>query len=182
MLTDEQLVEQALRGDQAAFGGLVDRYQQPLLRFLRTRCTTPADADDALQEAFLDAWRYLHSFNPRWRFSTWLYRIAIRRAQRGAQELTRAAVDIAVTADPLMHCIDENERDNLWLLARSVLSPDACTALWLHYVDDMPLKEIARAMQRSLPWTKVTLLRARRRLKIALAAVSDGPLEGKAYG
>lgn len=181
-MTDEQLVEQALRGDDAAFRALIDRYQEKLLRFLRARCASPADADDALQDAFFDAWRYLHSFDARWRFSTWLYRIAIRRAQRNDRGRPVAAVEIPVADDPLMHCIAENERDNLWLLARRVLSADAGTALWLHYVEDMPLKEIASVMQRSLPWTKVTLLRARRRLKTALAATTDSRAGRKAYG
>lgn len=182
MQSDEQLVEQSLRGDSAAFRTLVDRYQHKLLRFLRARCTAPADADDALQDAFLDAWRYLHSFDARWRFSTWLYRIAIRRAQRNARGDTLPATDIAIENDPLVQCIADNERDNLWLLARRELSADACTALWLHYVEDMPLKEIAKALQRSLPWTKVTLLRARRKLKIALAESHDSHAAGKAYG
>lgn len=161
---------------------LVDRYQQKLLRFLRARCPAPADADDALQDAFLDAWRYLHSFDPRWRFSTWLYRIAIRRARRNDRGRTLPAVDIEIADDPLVHCIDDDERENLWLLARQVLTADACTALWLHYVEDMPQKQVAMALQRSLPWTKVTLLRARRRLKTALLKSNDKALAGKAYG
>lgn len=179
---DEQLVEQALRGDQAAFRALVDRYQQCLLRFLRARCRTPTDAEDALQDAFLDAWRHLHTFNPRWRFSTWLYRIAIRRAQRNDRGTTLPADDIAIDDDPLLQCIADSERDNLWLLARRTISHDACTALWLRYVDDMPLTEIARAMQRSLPWTKITLMRARRSLKSALTESNDRQVTGKAYG
>ncbi len=182
MSSDEQLVAAALRGDDAAFHALVARYQEKLLRFLRTRCATPADAEDVFQEAFLDAWRYLYSFNPRWRFSTWLYRIAIRRASRTERRETHRVDDVAGSDDPLVSCMADSERDNLWLVARRTLSKEACTALWLYYVDEMPQKEVARALERSLPWTKVTLLRARRRLRAALQAGDTDGKERKAYG
>lgn len=180
---DEQLVERALRGNEQAFAELVTRYQERLLRFLQTRCRDRDSAEDALQDAFVDAWRYLDSFNPRWRFSTWLYRIAIRRAQ-AASAGTRDTDSLLPEpqADPLEHCIRGDERDNLWRLARRTLSADACTALWLHYVEELPQREVARALQRSLPWTKVTLLRARRRLRAAMSApLADGK-KSEAYG
>ena len=82
MMTDEQLVEAALRGSIPAFGEIVDRYGDRLLRFLMTRCASLQDAEDALQDTFANAYRYLDSFNPKWRFSTWIYRIAIRNAAR----------------------------------------------------------------------------------------------------
>lgn len=82
MKADEQLVEAALAGSVDAFGELAGRYQERLFRFLLTRCATRADAEDALQDTFLNAFRYLDSYRPRWRFSTWLYRIAIRNADR----------------------------------------------------------------------------------------------------
>lgn len=171
-----------MRGDDKAFHALVDRYQEKLLRFLRTRCATPADAEDVFQEAFLDAWRYLYSFNPRWRFSTWLYRIALRRAQRLPPPPASQVGEVADTDDPLVNCLAASERENLWLIARRELSVEACAALWFYYVDEMPQKEIARAMERSLPWTKVTLMRARRRLRLALQAAGETDVEWKAYG
>ncbi len=80
--TDEQLVDSALLGSAAAFAEIVDRYSERLLRFLLARCRSRADAEDALQDTFANAFRYLDSFNPKWRFSTWIYRIAIRNASR----------------------------------------------------------------------------------------------------
>ena len=55
------------------------------------------------------------------------------------------------------------------------------TALWLHYVEDLPQREVARSLDRSLPWTKVTLMRARKRLKAA-ADETAGPVKRQAYG
>lgn len=183
MQSDEQLVADAQRGNTQAFSELVGRYRARLFRFLQARCPNRADAEDALQDAFIDAWRYLHSYDPRWRFSTWLYRIAIRRAARVRPGLTPDDGEPAATdADPLAICIAADERENLWLMARRLLSEDALTALWLHSVEGMALKDIARAMQRSLPWTKVSLMRSRRRLRTAMIAAAAETRGREAYG
>lgn len=180
---DEQLVAGALAGNDAAFGMLIDRYQERLLRFLLTRSRCRADAEDALQDTLINACRYLPSYNPRWRFSTWIYRIAIREAARNAAVLAAVpADDIAAADDPLASCIAVSERENLWLTAKRLLSPDMYTALWLHYAEDMPVSDIARSMDRSMPWTKVALHRGRRRLRLAMADAETEPSQSEAYG
>lgn len=183
MKTDEQLAEAAQGGSEAAFVELVERYKERLLRFLLTRCASRADAEDALQDTFINAYRYLSSFNPKWRFSTWIYRIGIRNAMRAAIPAAAAGAEVAdPAADPLFECIVSSERENLWLTARRILSADAYTALWLRYVEDLSVREIASAMERSVSWTKVTLLRARRRLGGALQSESVRGVEGEVYG
>jgi len=181
---DEQLVASALAGNDAAFGTLIDRYQKRLLRFLQTRCRSRADAEDALQDTLINTYRYLHSYNPRWRFSTWIYRIAIREATRyGIVSVTEQQDDTAAgTDDPLAACIAAGERENLWLTAKRLLSPDMFTAMWLHYAEDMPVSDIARSMDRSMPWTKVALHRGRRRLRLAMAGSGPEPSKSEAYG
>lgn len=181
---DAQLVARALDGNDAAFGMLVDRYQDRLLRFLMTRCRSRADAEDALQDTLINVYRYLYSFNPRWRFSTWVYRIAIREAARHASVAAATAPhdDVAAVDDPLAACIAAGERENLWLTAKCLLSPDMFTAMWLYYAEDMPVADIARSLQRSLPWTKVALHRGRRRLRLAMAEAGTEPSKSEAYG
>ena len=167
--SDEQLVQAALRGSSEAFAVLVRRYRDGLFRFLLLRCGSRADAEDALQDALVNAWRYLASYDPRWRFSTWLYRIAIRNAasrRGGARPGDGESVDaIAADADTLADWIERDVRENLWLTARRILSGEAYAAMWLHYVEDLPLAEVAAALDRSRSWAKVTLMRSRRRLK-----------------
>lgn len=180
---DEQLAEAAKQGSDAAFAELVGRYQERLLRFLITRCRSRADAEDALQDTFINAYRYLHSFNPRWRFSTWIYRIGIRNAARAASPAAGLADDVAdPAADPLRECMAASDRENLWLTARSVLSDDAYTALWLRYVEDMSIEEVSTTTGRSASWAKVTLLRARRRIAAAFAEESANADKGELYG
>ena len=182
MKSDEQLVDEAKRGSEAAFSELVTRYQQKLLRFLVTRSSSRADAEDAVQDTFVNAYRYLDSYKPAWRFSTWLYRIAIRNAARQAQPATDEIGEQAdPEADPLTDCVEESERRNLWLIAKRSLAPEAYAALWLRYVEDMSVRDVAAALDRSESWAKVTLLRSRNAVARALEA-EEGGSKGKVYG
>lgn len=182
MSDERDLIEAARAGSAVAFTELVHAYRVRLLRFLLTRCPTHADAEDALQDTFLNAFRYLHSYDPRWRFSTWLYRIAIRNAgklHRADEALETEPGD--PDADPLRQCMADSERENLWLTARRVLREDVCTALWLRYVEDMSVNDVAAVLDRSTSWTKVNLMRAREALEAEL--VDDAPANGStAYG
>ena len=184
MVSDEKLVEQSLAGSELAFSELVERYQERLLRYLLTRSGNRADAEDAVQDTLISVYRYLYSFNPRWRFSTWIYRIAIRNAARQAQsglQITDEQIDDNA-ADPLEACIIASDRENVWLTAKRLLNQEAYAAMWLRYVEDMSIKEVARAMDKTQSWAKVTLLRGRRSLS---AELTDGTaVEGRreSYG
>jgi RNA polymerase sigma-70 factor (ECF subfamily) len=183
VLTDEQLVEAALDGSDNAFAEIVQRYQDRLLRFLMARSATRADAEDAIQDTFINAYRYLASFDSRWRFSTWIYRIAIRNVARQRRPVQHEPdVELAGDDDPLATCIAHSERENVWQAARRVLSGEAYDAMWLYYVEDQSVREIAKALDRSMSWTKVTLMRGRRRLSDELAAAAPAALESKSYG
>ena len=87
----------------------------------------------------------------------------------------------AETGDPLEACIVASERENLWSTAKQTLSADAYSAMWLRYVEDLPVKEIAHALDRSSSWTKVSLMRSRRRLSKELLG-EHATANGEAYG
>lgn len=183
MLSDEQLVVAALDGSDGAFGEIVERYQERLLRFLLTRARCRADAEDAVQDTFISAYRYLASFDARWRFSTWIYRIAIRNLAR-QRRTDRQEVDVELVddADPLENCIASAERENIWVVARQVLTAEARDAMWLRYVEDLSVREIASALDKSVSWTKVSLMRSRRRLSRELADPGPAGEARKSYG
>lgn len=175
-----QLIHAAKAGSAEAFAGLVGSYRTKLLRFLLTRCSSYADAEDALQDTLIAAFRYLHTYDPRWRFSTWLYRIAIRNAAKIRAENVVEIGDLAdAESDPLLQCISASEKENLWVSARRVLNDDAFAAMWLRYAEDMSINDISKALDRSQSWTKVNLLRARKALEPELNGEKDG---NEAYG
>ena len=77
---DEQLIEQALRGDSAAFGQLVRRYQDRLFTSLVHIVSSREEAEDVAQDTFVQAMLKLGSFRRDSSFYTWLYRIAVNTA------------------------------------------------------------------------------------------------------
>ena len=182
MSEERAQIEAAKGGSAEAFTALVDRYRQGLFRFLLTRCTSYADAEDALQDTLINAYRYLYSYDPRWRFSTWLYRIAIRNA---AKQHGNASTELGELSDeendPLEHCIEASERENLWLAARRSLNDEVYTAMWLRYVEDMSVNDIAAVLDRSTSWAKVNLMRGRKRLDAELNGMRPAE-ENEAYG
>ncbi len=74
---DQALVFAAKGGDRAAFDALVLRHQQRVFAMCSRLLRSNADVDDAVQQTFLEAWRSLHRFEGKSRFTTWLTRVAI---------------------------------------------------------------------------------------------------------
>lgn len=161
------LLERAAAGSESARVALLQAHQERLFRFLVSRAKSQADAEDALQECLINAYRYFDSYSPKWQFSTWLYRIALRELGKIAsksREQPGTGVPEQHAPDPLQDCIRDDDRQNLWLTARHCLSAAAFTALWLRYAEDLPVRDVAHAMGRPQTWVKVTVHRARKRL------------------
>jgi len=180
--SEAALIEAARNGSAEAFTDLVRTYREGLLRFLLTRSYSFADAEDALQDTLINAYRYLHSYDSRWRFSTWLYRIAINNISSLRPANTVELGELGdEESDPLQHCIAASDRENLWQCARRQLSDEVYTAMWLRYVEDMSVNDISAVLDRSVSWTKVNLLRGRKTLDAELNkdATAD---KSKAYG
>jgi RNA polymerase sigma-70 factor (ECF subfamily) len=96
--SDEALVARAQRGDRDAFDELVRRHRSRVYAVVLRLTRDPSDAEDALQDTFLNAYRALHRFDRRARFSTWLYRIATNAALDviGRRRLSRPLDDAGV--------------------------------------------------------------------------------------
>jgi len=74
---DATLVSRCLAGDVEAFGPLVRRYERPLYNAALRMLGDREEARDAVQDAFLRAYEKLASFDPRYRFFSWIYRIVL---------------------------------------------------------------------------------------------------------
>jgi len=168
--TDEQLARQSMAGCSHAFTELVDRYEGRLLRFVRRWATSEHDAEDITQDAFVEAWRCLHRYDDRWRFSTWLYTIASRRAAshfRRRKVATSALVETHEDQDSLApgHAMElDEQRSQMWQLAERLLNDDQRTALLLRYAEGMSAIEIGRVLGKRPVAVRVMLFRARERL------------------
>ena len=77
---DLRLVEQCLEGDRKAFECIVDKYQKPMFNAALRILNDCEDAADAAQSAFIKAYENLRAYNKRYKFFSWLYRIAINES------------------------------------------------------------------------------------------------------
>lgn len=180
MADEAKLIVAAKAGSADAFCGLAELYRERLLRFLLTRCASFADAEDVLQDTLIAAFRYIHSYDARWRFSTWLYRIAIRNAAKlRGPEVVEIGELRDEENDPLQQCIADSETENLWVSARRMLTDEVFTAMWLRYAEDMSVNDISTSLDRSVSWTKVNLMRGRRALEAQMNSAAN---QSEAYG
>ena len=88
---DDALARRAARGDEAAFEELVVRHQDKLYTLALRVTLNEADAYDCVQEGLVSAWRGLGSFRFNARFSTWMYRIVVRKAYDVLERRSRTA-------------------------------------------------------------------------------------------
>lgn len=167
MKSDESaLIAAAKEGSAGAFCQLAESYRNTLFRFLWLRCGNRADAEDAVQDALLSAWQYLDTYRDRWQFSTWLYRIALRKLKKPNRHIVPIDGETGTEDDVLSGL----ERDNLWRIARTELKEQPLLAMWLHYGEGESISDIALALSRSESWVKVNLMRARNKLAETMGA------------
>jgi RNA polymerase sigma-70 factor (ECF subfamily) len=182
-LTDEQLVELALDGDEEAFGILVRRYQRRLTAFLSQLVGDLELARELSQEAFVRAWSALSRFNPKYRFSTWLFRIAhnlgidqLRRRRLKTVSLYRTDAEgdeVEVVApdtekDPLGHLENHALASELRQVIDE-LRPEYRELVLLRHFAGLSYQEIADFKEMPLGTVKNKLFRAHSVLRNALA-------------
>lgn len=76
LATDVELIEAVLKGDQERFRELVERYQGRLVNYLYRLMRDYGEANDLAQEVFFKVYQALDRYNPEYKFSTWLFRVA----------------------------------------------------------------------------------------------------------
>lgn len=178
----EELALRARDGSLAAFADLVRLFEGRLINFLLRRVPTAQDAEDLAQEAFVRAWTHIADYDPRWRFSTWLFTIASRLAisQQRRAALVRPAHEALVNAQRGLEpehagdaMITREAFDLVWQIAEQKLSRDQISALWLRYAEDCSIGEIATILRKSQVGVRVMLFRARQTISAAVAEPRD---------
>jgi RNA polymerase sigma-70 factor (ECF subfamily) len=163
-MTEQQLIEQAKQGATDCFTQLVASYQVRLYSYLLARCHNRHDADDVLQETFINAYKYLASYDIQWQFSTWLFTIARRVLSKLKAKYYHT--DKAITENDWISNQDPYtvDQDNIWKLIKKDLNPASYDVLWFFYVEQNSIKEIAQIMNQSTSWVKTNLHRSKIKL------------------
>jgi len=186
---DAELVEQCRKGDLAAFGRLVTKYQDRILNTCWRMCGNRETAEDLTQEAFIRAFEALGQFAGRSRFSTWVFRIAVNlsisakrkergrrthsldddRGQSGDGRLASAAERLASSEVQPVDCLLGREREREVLAALAEIDEESSTVVVLRDVEDLSYDEIAEILDIPVGTVKSRLHRARLALRHRLA-------------
>ncbi|HKB43094.1 MAG TPA: sigma-70 family RNA polymerase sigma factor [Chitinophagaceae bacterium] len=174
-LNDSEIISKVLSGDQQAYAGLVNRYQNYVftlaLRFTKNR----EDAEEVSQDIFIKAYRSLADFRGASKFSTWLYTIVnntcitfLRKKKLETHSLDNEKVfEVADSQDSGLRAnlIEQKSRVAMVNKAITMLGRDDAEIITLFYKGEQSLDEIAQILGLETNTAKVRLHRARTRLK-----------------
>jgi len=194
-LGDDELVARVSRADHAAFEALMRRHNGRLFRVARTILKDEAEAEDALQEAYLEAYRHIRDFRGNAQFSTWLTRIVINQALMRVRKQKRDPVVVPITQsrgapegeiDPsgVNDVVDESGESPSSAILRAEIRnlleqkidelPVAFrTVFVMREVEDMTVQETAECLSIPEATVRTRLFRARALLRDAIARDMD---------
>ena len=169
---EENLVKAAVSGDSSAFGLLYDRYQPMIYRFIAVKVGRREDAEDITHQVFLSAWQSIAGYHDLGHpFSSWLYRIARNQVidhYRGRkQDVSLEVLDVESIVGAAASHIDLSMKLDLekTICAVKQLKPDYQDVILMRFVEDLSVRETARAIKRSEGAVKLLQHRAIKELQ-----------------
>jgi RNA polymerase sigma-70 factor (ECF subfamily) len=165
-LTDEELALRVAAGSRPCYEELVYRYTSRLFHFLRARIGSDQDTEDLVQETFLKTYRNIERYDPEWKFSTWIYTVALRLSISFYRSRKKPGTPQELQSrepNPEDLVIQKQESQNIWSLARG-LKRKQFQSLWLRYAEDMSTQEIAELLRVTPVQVRVMLHRGRTNL------------------
>lgn len=175
MTEDIHLIQQVLKGDQAAFRTLVERYQSYVFTITYRILKNREQAEEAAQDVFIKVYRMLGSYQQKSKFSTWLYTIAYRTALDEARKKKRYAESIEADEQYLQiadttgksPAFEAHQADLNKQLEQAIqyLKPLDATIITLYYLHEKNVQEIQVITGLSKTNIKTKLHRLREQLR-----------------
>lgn len=182
----KQRIKEVLKGDQNAFGEVVEIYKDKVFQLCYRMLGNRHEAEDMAQEAFIRAYVNIHSFNIKLKFSTWIYRIAtnlcIDRIRKKKPDFYLDA-EVAGTEGLNMYsqiasdtALPEDEVESLELhdtiQKEILLLPEKYrTVIVLKYIEELSLKEIGEILDMPIGTIKTRIHRGREALRKQLSTI-----------
>lgn len=173
-MNDKKLVKAALKNPDS-FGKLVEKYQEKLFRYVkRILFISDADAEDILQNAFISTYKNLNSYNPKYKFSSWVYRIThnsamtyMRRNRKhiGIYSYTQEEMDRFVSDFDEVGKRDEKMDAEMIKLKIEKLDDKYKAALVLKYFEEKDYNEISDILKIPVGTVGSLISRGRDKLK-----------------
>jgi RNA polymerase sigma-70 factor (ECF subfamily) len=180
VMTDRDWVRSAQDGDEEAFAQLVRRHSGGLHRAVARILADDSEAWDVVQMAFLKAWQRLDRYDPRYRFSTWLYRIGTNVAidllrSRSSRERihkthTEHRLRLVGAGEGTESRADTNEADRILGQLVGVLTPQQHSAFVLREMQGLDTAEVAEVLGCSATTVRNHIFQARKALRREMRA------------
>ena len=171
---DAVRVRECLAGDPQAFAELVERYEKPVFNVAARMLRNPEDARDVTQTVFLKAYQNLSSYDPKFRFYSWIYRMAINESIDILRLRGRSAgpVDEQLAADDASpaESLAVDELREVVLDAVQKLHADHRAVIVLRYFVDRSYEDMGQILGIAAGTVKSRLYEARQQLKEQLAS------------
>lgn len=167
---DRLLVKRFLEGQGDAASGLVDRYQQRLFNVALRMLHNVQDAEDVTQAAFFNAFQGLRSYNPRYRFFSWIYRITVNESLnllKRRKPVVTLEDDLGMPAPGAAPDRAAEDEDRVGKALMSLKPDDRAVVVLKHFVS-FSYQEIADVLEIPVRTVKSRLFTARERLKLAM--------------
>ncbi len=172
-LTEAEIIDSVKRGNQADFALLIDLYKDKAFSLLKRMLKNEMDAEEALMDSFMKAYKAIDSFRHDSKFSTWFYRIVYNTAltvlagKKRKIEQQMSSIDEHFDLgeyDDQIYAESENVKQYVFKMVDK-LPPRNALVIILFYIDNLSLNEISQVLEISLVNSKVLLHRSRNSLK-----------------
>ena len=174
-MTDRAIIQRVLDGDVEAYAGLVDRHYARCARIAFRILGNREDAEEAIQDAFLRAFKALGDYEDRERFAAWLTRILVNQCRTVlARTKRRDAMFAELDPRRLEFVVGHEPDDDSWAELEQVLGqlpPEQREAIVLKYADDLTYEEMSRITGAGESALKMRVQRAFARLRSLLQEV-----------
>jgi RNA polymerase sigma-70 factor (ECF subfamily) len=175
VMNDPQWIQSAKEGDEDAYAELVRRHSGGLHRAVARILADDAEAWDVVQMAFLKAWQKLDRYDPRYSFSTWLYRIGTNLAidllrsrtsrQRAHKAGTEHRLRVVGSGESAGARVDMREADGVLRQLVRVLTPQQRSAFVLREMEGLETSEVADVLGCSATTVRNHIFQARKALR-----------------
>jgi len=187
-LTDHDLVVLAQKGSEKAYRELLGRYQRPVFSLIYRMVRDREQAEDLAQETFVRVFNNIDRYDPAYKFSSWIFKIAtnltidwIRRKEiptvsidgsryaTTSEEIESSSITVESGDENPEELLEARELGSEIELAIGRLRPEYRQAIVLRHIEDRPYEEISQIMALPLGTVKTYIHRGRRELQDMLA-------------
>jgi RNA polymerase sigma factor (sigma-70 family) len=178
MQSDEELMAAYVAGDSAAFEELFRRYAPALLRVIGRQLSSPGEANDLVQQTFLQLHRARHDFKPGARLRPWIFTIALNLKREYFRRLRRrpeAPLELDGRNDPAILPPPPERAENERAVRRALdqLPPDHREVIVLHWFEGLSFPEVSAVVGASVSAVKVRAHRGYVALRKLLAETGN---------